>query len=1031
MINLDLKTNTKAVKDYYAGLEEFAKLGVTHETAVRSAFQRLLEHCSRKRGWTFIGEYKYTRKGQRPLSIDGAAVDTFKIPQAYWEAKDLKDDLPAEVQKKFEKGYPKSNILFQSPHRAILYQDSRPILDEDITKPSTLVYVVKELFAYRSESQRDWEVAVEEFKSDIPAIASTVVELIEVERKENKGFVQAFNAFADVCRTSINPNLSDAAVEEMLVQHLLTERIFRKVFHNPDFTDRNIIAREIERVIHALTSRKFSREEFLKRLDRFYGALEKRADTLDDYSQQQTFLNTVYEKFFQGFAVKQADTHGIVYTPQPIVEFMVRSVEEILKKEFGKSLSDEGVHIIDPFVGTGNFITRVMREIKKTALPQKYANELHCNEVMLLPYYISSMNIEHEYYERTGEYKPFEGICLVDTFELAEDKQLSFMFTEENTERVERLRKTKLFVIIGNPPYNAWQVNENDNNKNRKYKTMDKRVGLTYSRDGAATNKNALSDPYVKAMRWASDKILDNGEGIVAFVSNNSFIGDFAFDGMRKHLTSDFDLIYIIDLGGNVRKNPKISGTTHNVFGIQVGVSINLFVKTKAYCGHGRIFYFRVDDFWRKEERFSFLESSDSCSYINWTELFPDGKHTWLTKGLKSDFDEFLPIGTRETKTGIGTAIFRDYTRGLTTCRDAWVYNFNSTQLCRNVQTTINTYNAEVIKWQSRADKPKNRDDLRDFLDSFVLDDESRISWSRDLKIDVTRGRSAEYADSKIRKAIYRPFTKTLLYFDRVMNEEVYRFPLILPLGECETENRIICLKGPGGDKPFFALMTNSLTDVSLLGFGTNTQCFPFYAYDEDGSNRRENITDWTIEQFFSPISVKVGKWQIFHYVYGLLHSPEYREKYKANLKRELPRIPLPKSVEQFRAFVSAGERLADLHVNYESQPEYRLEEVLNPDRQLNWRVQKMKLTKDKTTIIYNDFLTLSGIPSEVFEYKLGNRSALEWIIDKYQVHTDKRSGIVNDPNRPDDKEYIVRLIGQVITVSLETVKIVNELPSL
>jgi type I restriction-modification system DNA methylase subunit len=366
MPTLNLKANHKAVKDYYAGLEEFHRLGVTHETAVRSAFQRLLEQCCRRVGWIFVGEYKYRRKGRHPLSIDGAAVDGFSVPQAYWEAKDTDDDLPKEVQKKFAKGYPKDNILYQSPDRAILWQDSREVMDEDITKPDTLVYVVKELFGYRSETQRDWEVAVEDFKPHIPDIAAKVVELIEIERKENKTFVNAFNSFADVCRSSINPNLSDAAVEEMLVQHLLTERIFRKVFRNSEFTDRNIIAREIERVIHALTSRKFSREEFLRPLDRFYGALEKRAETLDDYGQKQTFLNTVYEKFFQGFAVKVADTHGIVYTPQPIVAFMVRSVEEILKKEFGKSLSDEGVHIVDPFVGTGNFITRIMREIKTT-----------------------------------------------------------------------------------------------------------------------------------------------------------------------------------------------------------------------------------------------------------------------------------------------------------------------------------------------------------------------------------------------------------------------------------------------------------------------------------------------------------------------------------------------------------------------------------------------------------------------------------------------------------------------------------------
>ncbi|MBI5572271.1 MAG: DEAD/DEAH box helicase [Desulfomonile tiedjei] len=1020
MPTIELKPNHKAVKDYYAGLEAFHRLGVTHETAVRAAFQRLLEHCCRQAKWTFIGEYKYVRKGQRPLSVDGAAVDGFKIPQAYWEAKDTHDDLRKEVQTKFRKGYPRNNIVFQSPDTAILWQDSREALEADITKPDMLVYVVKELFGYSSETQRDWEVAVEEFKPHIPQIAATVVELIEVERKENKPFLQAFNAFAEVCRSSINPNLSDAAVEEMLVQHLLTERIFRKVFHNSEFTDRNIIAHEIERVIHALTSRKFSREEFLRPLDRFYGALEKRAETLDDYSQQQTFLNTVYEKFFQGFAVKQADTHGIVYTPQPIVDFMVRSVEEILNKEFGKSLSDEGVHIIDPFVGTGNFITRIMREIKKTALPQKYANELHCNEVMLLPYYIASMNIEHEYYERSGEYKPFEGICLVDTFELAEDKQLSLMFTEENTERVEKLRRTKLFVIIGNPPYNSKQLNENDNNKNRKYKTMDTRVSHTYAHDSVASNKNKLADPYVKAVRWASDKVLENGEGVVAFVSNNSFIEKKAFDGMRKHLEQDFDLIYILNLRGDVRDNPKISGTTHNVFGIQIGVSINLFVRLVNHtAGRCRIFYSAVDDFWRKEDKLSFLESTGTYSGIKWLDMTPQAKHAWLTEGLRTDFDLMMPMGTVGKNLG-DRALFTIFSLGVNTNRDAWAYNFNPAELGQNMRRTITAYNEQVFSWLRIADKPK--------VDDFVLNDDTRLAWSRDLKLDMTRGRTLEYEEQSIRPSIYRPFTRVCLYFDRTMNEEVYRFPTILPTTATEGENRLVCV-GAYGRKAFAAIMVAFIPNLNL--FGDPQQSFPFYTYDEDGNNRRENITDWALEQFSSTLCADTDKWQIFHYVYGILHSPEYCKMFKVNLKRELPRIPLPKNLEQFHGFASAGERLADLHVNYESQPEYPMQKDENPDKPLNWRVEKMKLTKDKTAIIYNDFLTLAGIPPEVFEYRLGNRSALEWIIDRYQVRTDKRSGIVNDPNRADDPEYIVRLIGKIVTVSLETMKIVKGLPGL
>src|SRR5256714_6221541 len=460
-------------------------------------------------------------------------------------------------------------------------QNGRVVLDEDISEPDALIHALKSFFDYVPPEFEDWLDAVEHFQNQVPELGQTLKEIIEREEKTNPRFRAAFDDFFALCRQSINPNLSKEAVEEMLIQHLLTERIFRTVFNNPDFTRRNVIAAEIEKVIDALTSQAFSRDAFLQKLDRFYVAIDKTARTIEEFTQKQEFLNTVYEKFFQGFSVKVADTHGIVYTPVSIVNFMVRSVEDILQKEFGKSLSSSDVHILDPFVGTGNFIVHIMQEIRKAALLQKYQNELHCNEVMLLPYYIASMNIEHEFYELTGSYETFPGICLVDTFELAEGGQatLSFM-SPENTARVERQKQSPIKVVIGNPPYNAWQLNENDNNKNRKYKVMDKRVAATYAKDSKATNKNALSDPYVKAFRWASDRIGD--EGIVAFVSNNSFIESLAFDGMRQHIEKDFDEVYVLDLGGNVRKNPKLSGTTHNVFGIQVGVSINILVRKRA-----------------------------------------------------------------------------------------------------------------------------------------------------------------------------------------------------------------------------------------------------------------------------------------------------------------------------------------------------------------------------------------------------------------------------------------------------------------
>lgn len=580
MEKLNLKSTHRPVVAYYEALEQFKSLKVSHESAVRAAFQTLLEACCRQFKWALVAEWPIKRAGRASARVDGALVDEYRLTHGFWEAKDAGDDLDREVKKKFEAGYPTSNILFQAPERAILWQNNREVLDADLRNPDELVKTLTPFFEYQPPAYEQWEQAVEDFQTEIPEFGRALTEVIEKERKTNKRFREAFTGFYELCRQSINPNLSEQAVEEMLIQHILTERIFRTVFKNSDFTRRNVIAIEIEKVIDALTAQAFSREEFLRRFDHFYRAIEMTAATIDDFAQMQEFLNAVYEKFFQGFSVKVADTHGIVYTPQPIVNFMVRTVEEILHKEFGKSLGSEEVHILDPFVGTGNFIVRVMQEIKRTVLEQKYKQELHCNEVMLLPYYIASMNIEHEFYELTKLYEPFEGICLVDTFELAEAKQISF-FTTENTERVERQKRSPITVVIGNPPYNVGQLNENDNNKNRKYKVMDKRVAETYAKASRATNKNALSDPYVKAIRWASDRIIQNGQGIVALVTNNSFVDNLAFDGMRQHLEKDFDRIYVLDLGGNVRKNPKLSGTTHNVFGIQVGVSINIFVRKR------------------------------------------------------------------------------------------------------------------------------------------------------------------------------------------------------------------------------------------------------------------------------------------------------------------------------------------------------------------------------------------------------------------------------------------------------------------
>ncbi len=1018
MRQLNIKPSHKAIKDYYATLQQYQQHDVTHEGAVSSPFETLLTICAKQVDATLIPQYAMQTASDDRIVIDGAVLNEIGIPFAYWEAKDTDDDLYQAVQQKRDVGYPLENILFQTPERGLLIQNGQVALDLEITEPANLIATLQYLFGYTAPALADWQNAVIDFREHVPDLANNLKQLIEQRYDSDSSFKKAFMDFYEICRSAINPDLSRAAVEEMLIQHILTERIFRTVFDRSDFTRRNIIAREIENVTDALMRQAVSRDAFLEPLDRFYVAIEQAATLCRDFSQKQHFLNTFYEKFFQGFSEDVADTHGIVYTPQPIVDFMVNSVGHILETEFGRSLSDSGVHIIDPFVGTGNFIVRLMQDIKGTALEEKYQHELHCNEVMLLPYYIASLNIEQEYYQRTQTYLPFEGITLADTFELLEDRQIQ-MFTQENTDRVERQKKAEMFVVIGNPPYNAWQVNDSDNNRNRKYETMDKRIEDTYAADSNAQLKSALYDPYIKAIRWAADRIGE--EGIVVFVTNNGFVDGLAFDGMRKHLAEDFDSIYVLDLGGNARKGLKVSDA--NVFGIRVGVCINLFVKSKQrQTETPHIFYYRTDDLWNRTKKFEFLNEQQHIGNIAWKEIEPNTKNTWLTEGLHVEFDTFIPMGTKEAKAQKGITkdvIFKSFSSGVKTGRDTWVNNYHRNVLIKNIQNMIDTYNSEMDRWQRREKQEVKVND-------FVIYDDTRIKWDRELRQHMQRGRIAEFTESKVRNLLYRPYVKTNFFFDRVLNNCVYLFPSFFPTEETEEENRLIWLK-VGANWPMFSLMATQITDLLPQ---SGSQCFPFYTYNEDGTGRKENITDWALEEFRKHYKDDaITKWDIFYYNYGILHHPEYREKYQANLRRDLPHIPF---APDFWGFANAGEQLADIHVNYKTVPKYDgLQYIETPGVPVDWRVEKMKLSKDKTQLKYNEFLTIDGIPEKTYEYRLGTRSALEWVIDQYRVKTDKRSGIVNDPNRVDEPRYIVDLIAKVIYVSLETNEIVNGLPEL
>jgi predicted helicase len=961
---LDLSANDPLIKTYLKDLHHLQSQSVTHELGLRGPFQNLLDKAARKRGWTLVPELS-TYSGGKRVVPDGTVRDEFRLARGWWEAKDTSDQLASEIQKKIKAGYPTRNTIFEDTQTAVLYQDRGEAGEFALREPLKIAELINRFFSHDESDEREFYRAMNEFKSRIPDLAQSLREHIsEAHRKIGK-FRKAFAAFMTLCRASLNPELTDANVDEMLIQHLLTERLMRNLFQNPEFTERNVIAAQVENVIAALASGSFSKQEFLKKLDPYYTAIERAGANLSHFTEKQDFLNSVYEQFFQRFSPSVADTHGIVYTPREIVDYMCQSVEDALKEEFGYTLASPEVVILDPCTGTGNFIVNLIDRMPGKALAEAYQNRLFANEVMLLPYYVASLNIEHAYYERMSQYEPFRGLCFVDTLDMAEPRQAE-LFSAANTDRVGREKEAAITVIIGNPPYNVGQKSQADNNQKRKYRAVDTRIRDTYVADSEATLKTQLYDMYVRFFRWASDRLGDRN-GIVCFVSNNSFVDQLAFDGVRMHLLEDFQHVDHLDLHGNVRRNPKLSGTTHNVFGIQLGVGITVAVKNKGAAG--RLRYYRVPETWRKGEKLRFLAQGK----VAWSTLTPDAEHSWI---VAEHTDEYRQFGSMAD-------MFDLYCNGIMTCRDGVVYDWNRDILATRVDQFVVAYNTEVYRHKAdpNADWP------------------AHIDWSRDLKLDARRGKLADFSDNKIIEALYRPFTKRWLFFDRILNEEV---------GQWSNISGPVILVKSGTDWPFFVLRADVSCDRLPQ---SGSQCFPL-------SHLKDSAVAQFRQHYFDD---SIAKESVFHYLYALLHHPGYRERYAANLKRELPRIPF---APDFAAFASAGQELARLHVEYESLPPWPLREIETGGVPYSQRVEKMKLSADKRSLQVNPSLTLEGIPPEAFEYRLGSRSALEWVVDQYQVKGE------SDPNREDDPGYVVRLVGQVVRVSLATVQIVRSLPN-
>ena len=849
-------------------------------------------------------------------------------------------------------------------------------------------------------------------------------------KSSNTHYRELFDEFLHGLRDNVHPAIVEEEAVEMLSQHLITKPVFNALFENYDFAAQNPVSKTMQSMLDLLEDQQLDDETH--KLDKFYETVRERASGIDNAEGKQKIIIELYDKFFKTAFPKMASRLGIVYTPIEIVDFILQSAEDLMRKEFGKGLSDEGVDILDPFTGTGSFIVRLLQKkfIKNKDLARKYNHELHANEVILLAYYIAAINIENAYHERMkdADYEPFPGILFTDTFQLEEKNWMEETFFPENYSRAKRQRKRPIRVIIGNPPYSAGQKSENEANKNLKYPKLDERIRQTYAEHSSATLKNSLYDAYIRGLRWASDRIGE--EGILAFVSNGYYIDGNAADGLRKCLSDEFTSIYCFNLRGNIRKNMqnKHAGEGGNVFGqaSMTGIAITLLVKNPKKKDR-KIHYYDIGDDLKTQEKLAKIEQLGGAGKIDWQIIQPNKHFDWVNQ-RSEEFAAFFPLGDKQNKKKNQPkipAVFDVFSNGVSTTRDAWVFNSSKNKVAANMRAMIAFYNAEVDRYQEAVRTGGTTPNVDEFVDA----NETKISWSRALKANVSKGTKSVFDSKSIRQAIYRPFEKQWLYFELLFNDIQSAQTSIFPM--IEAENLAICVCGTGTSKDFSALMIDTLPDLSVVD---KSVCFPIWVYDKKGK-MRENIPDDTLARFQKHYQDKrISKINIFYYVYGLLHSPQYKTKYAHDLKKMLPRIPMHKD---FWAFSKAGKALGDLHVHYESAKEYPLqEEPANVDLEKR-KVIKMKFPKkegkaDKTKIVYNPHLTLSGIPLEAYDYEVNGKSAIEWIMDRYQYKMDKASQITNNPNNwSDEPNYIVSLLKKVVTVSVESARIIKKLPSL
>lgn len=907
----------------------------------------------------------------------------------------------------------------------------------------------------------------ENWSKKVGLIAKKFIERISKLVTNVPELKKEFTVFIKGLQNNLNPSVDEGQAIEMLAQHLISQPVFDALFQEYNFINNNAVSRSMHRMIELLIE-VGGFEKDTAELEDFYESVRVNVGNIDNLEGRQTIIKNLYEKFFKGAFPLTVEKLGIVYTPIECVDFIIHSVNDILIKEFKTSLSEENVHILDPFTGTGTFITRLLQSglIRKEDMERKYLNEIHCNEIVLLAYYIADVNIEAVYHDIMcpDHYVNYNGICLTDTFQLAESDQPSFSqeFFRENSEGVLKQKKAPIRVIIGNPPYSVGQKSANDNAQNQSYPILDSRVADTYAKKSIASSVKALYDSYIKAFRWASDRIDNNSDGgVIAFISNGAWLDGSGMDGMRKCLENEFSTIYVLNLRGNQRTSGELSRKEGGkIFGSgsRTPISITFLVKNPAKKGQkATIFYHDIGDYLTREQKLRMVKDfrSITSQKLNWQIITPNKKADWINQrdGL---FDTLIPLYPSKKFDLQNKSFFSTYSLGTATARDAWVYNYGLSPLRDNMKKTMAFFNDE-------SSRVKKNHDIE------LSSQSSLISWNDSLQALCYEGSKQYYNDSYVVNALYRPFTKQFLYFQREWIQRPYQMPRLFP---ATMTNIAIGISGIGHQKPFSTIISGNIADLQVVDKG---QYFPLYFYEErkqvqktlfdDASEelfvRRDGITDWILKEVRSRFgnSKSITKEHIFYYVYGILHSQQYRERFASDLKKSLPHIPIVENVEDFMAFYKAGKSLADLHINYELVPaspdvtvkiadaiyKNATEDDAGYTEYEHFTVRKMvfpkvrneagKLVPDKSRIIYNGNVVIEDIPAIAYDYVVNGKSAIEWIMERYAVTQDPKSLIVNDPNdwskEHNKPRYILDLLLSVINLSVQSVGIINSLPKL